>query len=62
MEIILNLQTFEKAKRVIESCVNTIQLKGAEKYCELYYEMYEDFSRYRQLLMMVQEKSNNLDY
>jgi hypothetical protein len=56
----MNIQTFEKAKRVIDSCVNYVQLLSAEKYCELYYNMYEDFSRYRQLLMLVEQKGNSL--
>ena len=60
MEIVKNLQVVEKAKRIIDSCQNEIHLKAAEKYCDLYYEMFEDFANYRVLIHRLNDKSNRL--
>ena len=60
MEIMKNLQVVEKAKKIIDTCTNESQLKAAEKYCDLYYEMFEDFANYRILLHRLNEKSKNL--
>lgn len=56
MEIVKNLQVVEKAKRIIDSCQNEIHLKVAEKYCDLYYEMFEDFANYRILIHRLNDK------
>jgi len=60
MEILKNLEVYEKAKRVIDSCVNEYHINAAEKYCVLYYQMFEDFVHYRLLLHRLYEKSENL--
>ena len=60
MEIMKNLQVVEKAKKIIDGCTNETQLNAAEKYCDLYYEMFEDFANYRILLHRLNEKSKSI--
>jgi hypothetical protein len=50
MEIIKNMQALDKARNIIHSCETYKQLDTAQRFCELYYEMFEDRVNYERLL------------
>ncbi len=50
MEIIKNIQAVDKARNIVNSCVSYEQLDVAERFCKLYYEMFEDQVNYERLL------------
>jgi hypothetical protein len=50
METIKNMQTLDKARNIIHSCYTQKQLDVAQKFCELYFEMFEDRVNYECLL------------
>jgi hypothetical protein len=50
MEIIKNMQSLDKARNIIHSCETYKQLDTAQRFCELYYEMFEDRVNYERLL------------
>jgi len=50
MEIIKNVQALDKARNIIHSCETYKQLDTAQRFCELYYEMFEDRVNYERLL------------
>jgi len=50
MEIIKNIQALDKARNIIHSCETYKQLDTAQRFCELYYEMFEDRVNYERLI------------
>jgi len=60
MEILKNIESYEKAKRVIDSCKNENHINAAENYCVLYYQQFEDFVHYRLLLNRLDDKSKSI--
>ena len=50
MEIIKNVQALDKARNIIHSCETYKQLDTAQRFCELYYEMFEDRVNYERLI------------
>ena len=50
MEIIKNMQALDKARNIIHSCETYKQLDTAQRFCELYYEMFEDRVTYERLI------------
>jgi hypothetical protein len=49
MEILKQIESKNKAIRVINSCVTDEQLNSALNYIELYYKRFEDFIGYNEL-------------
>lgn len=50
MEIINTIELYFKAEKVLLSCKNTLHLKSALNYINLYHKLTEDFSGYNVLL------------
>lgn len=50
MEIIKNIEALDKARNIIQSCDTYKQLDVAEKFCLLYYDMFEDRVNYEKLI------------
>jgi len=50
MQIIKNMQALDKARNIIHSCETYKQLDTAQRFCELYYEMFEDRVNYERLI------------
>lgn len=50
MEIIKNMEALDKARNIIHSCESYGQLDVAQRFCELYLEMFEDRVNYERLL------------
>ena len=44
------MQALDKARNIIHSCETYKQLDTAQRFCELYYEMFEDRVNYERLL------------
>ncbi len=50
MEIIKNMEALDKARNIIHSCESYSQLDTAQRFCELYYDMFEDRVNYERLI------------
>lgn len=50
MEIVKNMQAMDKARKIINSCDTYKQLDVAQKFCKLYYDMFEDRVNYERLI------------
>ena len=50
MEIIRNMEALDKARNIIHSCETYKQLDTAQKFCKLYYDMFEDRVNYERLI------------
>lgn len=61
MEIVKNIQSFTKSKNIIHSCVTHQQLNSAEKYCKLYYHMFEDLVNYEKLVKEINTRRLEID-
>lgn len=59
MELINQINSKNKAIRVIESCRNKTQLIVALNYVNLYFKKYEDFLGYNELKRIINNKENN---
>ena len=59
MELMNQINSKNKALRVIESCKDKTQLNVALNYVELYYKKYEDFLGYNELKRVINEKEIN---
>jgi hypothetical protein len=59
MGLIKQINSKNKAIRIIESCRNKTQLSVASNYVELYYKKYEDFLGYNELKRIIINKETN---
>jgi len=59
MGLIKQINSKNKAIRIIESCRNKTQLSVALNYVELYYKKYEDFLGYNELKRIINNKETN---
>ena len=50
MEIIKNMEALDKARNIVHSCETYKQLDVAQKFCELYYEVFNDRVNYERVL------------
>lgn len=50
MEIIKNMEALNKARNIVHSCDTYKQLDVAQRFCELYYEVFNDIVNYERLL------------
>jgi len=50
MEIIKNMEALDKARNIINSCETYKQLDTAQRFCELYYEVFNDRVNYERIL------------
>lgn len=50
MEIIKNMEALDKARNIINSCETYKQLDTAQRFCELYYEVFNDRVNYERVL------------
>jgi len=60
MTEIEKVKTYEKAVKVIESCTSETQLKYAQKYMELYYQIVKDFDNFRKLVNIYNDTVDKL--
>jgi hypothetical protein len=56
MELLKQIESKQKCVLVIESCINKEQLQSAYNYVKLYYNKFEDFLGYNELIRMINDK------
>jgi hypothetical protein len=56
MELLKQIEAKQKCVLVIESCLNKDHLKSAYNYVKLYYDKFEDFLGYNELIRMINNK------
>jgi len=56
VELLKQIEAKQKCVSVIDSCINREQLKLACNYVKLYYDKFEDFLGYNELIRMIKKK------